>query len=156
MNKAYISLGSNLGRRGDNLDSAIAKLNAHEKIKVDKVSRQYETYPEGKLDQPMFLNSVAKLSTELMPQELLKALHDIENELGRLRIEKWGPRTIDLDILSFNDMTVNEVDLKIPHPLMAERSFVLEPMSEIAPDFVIPGYKLTVKELFDNITGVVK
>ena len=130
--KAYLGLGSNLGNREGNLQRACEMLGALEKSKI------HETEPFGVLDQPKFLNMVCVVETELSPRELLEHCQEIERKIGRQKREKWGPREIDIDILFYGDQVVDEPDLKIPHPGIAEREFVLEPLREIAPDFVHP------------------
>jgi len=137
--KAYVSLGSNLGDRAATLDQAIRRLRERAGLRVTAVSPVYETEPEGILDQPKFLNQVAELETELDPEDLLGILRGIENDLGRVRRERWGPRTIDLDLLLVGDRRVDSPTLKLPHPRLHERRFVLEPLADVAPDLAIPG-----------------
>ncbi len=144
---AYIGLGSNMGNREENLDRAIALLDGTGKIRVTAVSSYYNTAPVGYLQQEDFLNAVAEIKTGLTANELLKVCNSIELELKRERIIRWGPRTIDLDILLYGDMIINEEKLTIPHPRMNERKFVLEPLSEIAPRVLHPVYNKTVGEL---------
>ncbi|HEY5563150.1 MAG TPA: 2-amino-4-hydroxy-6-hydroxymethyldihydropteridine diphosphokinase [Clostridiaceae bacterium] len=129
---AYISLGSNLGDKESYINKALQSLNTPS-ITLLKVSSKYDTKPVGYLDQDNFLNLIAKIETILTPRELLNDLLKIENALGRVRTVKWGPRTIDLDIILFDNIIVQEEDLFIPHPRMAERLFVLTPLNEIAP-----------------------
>jgi 2-amino-4-hydroxy-6-hydroxymethyldihydropteridine diphosphokinase len=133
---AYIGLGSNLGDREKNIEKAINLLKKTEKTKVNKASSLYETEPQGYEKQNKFLNGALELETSLSPFELLKALQGIEKKLGRRRVIKWGPRTIDLDILLYDDLEIDEKDLKIPHPEMLKRTFVLVPLKEIAPHLV--------------------
>jgi 3-oxoacyl-[acyl-carrier protein] reductase len=148
---AYIGLGSNLGNRQDYLDKAIEAFQEHAGMAVRQVSSYFETDPEGgPPDQPDFINAVAELETTLEPNELMQALLKIERDLGRVRREKNGPRTIDLDILLYDDVILDDPDLKIPHPRMHERGFVLEPIAEIAPDFVHPVLGDTMAELWDK------
>ena len=135
---AYVALGSNLGDREAYLWQALGLLAAHPSLQVQKVSSFYETEPVGYLDQGMFLNAVAQLETDRTPQELLKILQAIENRLGRQRGIRWGPRTIDLDLLLYGNQTIEEPELIIPHPRMLERDFVLVPLAEIAPDLLLP------------------
>jgi 2-amino-4-hydroxy-6-hydroxymethyldihydropteridine diphosphokinase len=119
---------------------ALARLNAHDGIDVQRVSRLRETDPVGYEDQPRFLNGVARLQTELEPLELLGVLLDLERDLGRTRHgPRLGPRTIDLDILLYDSRIVDEPELRIPHPRMAERMFVLEPLAELDPGLEVPG-----------------
>lgn len=127
-----------MGDRKANLERALDELAAHPRIDVVKVSSFHETAPVGYVDQPDFLNAVAQVETSLTPRELSEAVHSIEDQMGRKRTIRWGPRVIDMDILLFDDMQVDEEGLQIPHPRMMERSFVLEPLAEIAPDLVLP------------------
>lgn len=111
----------------------------------------HETEPWGMKDQPRFINMVLEIETELEPEELLGILKDIEKKVGREESFKWGPRTIDLDILLFDDITLNRDDLKIPHPLMQERDFVLRPLCEIAPDKKHPVLRSSMDELLQQL-----
>jgi 2-amino-4-hydroxy-6-hydroxymethyldihydropteridine diphosphokinase len=142
----YIGIGSNLGDREKNCLHAIELLQ-QKGITVTKRSSLYETEPWGFKDQPYFINMVIEIETELEPKELLRRLKDIEREVGREESLKWGPRLIDLDILIFENIILNEDTLKIPHPLMHERDFVLRPLCEIAPDIKHPVLSKTIKEL---------
>ncbi|HBA50596.1 MAG TPA: 2-amino-4-hydroxy-6-hydroxymethyldihydropteridine pyrophosphokinase [Lachnospiraceae bacterium] len=136
--RAYIGLGSNLGDREGYLSGAVRALGAHPLTELKKVSKLLVTKPYGGVEQDDFLNGVAEIETLMNPQQLLEALHEIENEAGRKRTLHWGPRTLDLDIL-FYDKTVMETEnLVIPHPDLENRRFVLEPMAEIAPAFRHP------------------
>ncbi len=139
MTKVYLSLGSNIGDRKSYLDRAIKSLNNLEETTVTTVSSFYETPAWGKTDQADFLNCCCELETQLVPQALLSACQKIEKDLNRVRHEHWGPRTIDIDILLFGDGVINEENLKIPHPYMLERTFVLVPLEEIAPDLIFGG-----------------
>lgn len=134
MPTAYIGLGSNLGDREATIQAAIAALPG-----VVAVSRLRETAPFGVLDQPPFLNGAAVIETTLSPRELLDKLLAIERELGRERRERWGPRTIDLDLLLYGDAVVDEPGLTVPHPRLQERRFALEPLHELDPELVVPG-----------------
>lgn len=137
---AYIGIGSNLGDRQENCLHAIYLLEK-KGIIIKKRSSMYETEPWGIKEQPNFINMAIEIETYLNPKELLKILKKVESEIGREESSKWGPRSIDLDILLFNDLIFIEDDLKIPHPLMHERSFVLRPLCEIAPDKIHPVLK---------------
>ncbi|MFC1624579.1 2-amino-4-hydroxy-6-hydroxymethyldihydropteridine diphosphokinase [Candidatus Omnitrophota bacterium] len=128
----YIGIGSNLGDREKNIQDAIKMLLDTDKLEVRKLSRIYETQPVGGPPQPKYLNGVVEVETDLEPKELLFATQRIENGLGRKRSVKYGPRTIDLDILTYGDKIIDEPDLKIPHPRMAERDFVQKPLGDIA------------------------
>jgi len=131
---SYIGLGSNLGDRLANINKAIEYLRENQDIAVEEVSSIIETEPQGGPPQGKFLNAVVKIRTALKPKELLRVLQGIEEKLGRVRNIKNGPRTIDLDILLYGDEKIDEPDLKIPHPRMRERSFVLRPLLEIEPN----------------------
>ena len=135
---AYLGLGSNLGNRKANLDQAVELLKAHPGIQINKVSSYYETEPVGYTDQPDFLNAAVEIETELSPRELLNTVLDIENKMGRKRTIRWGPRVIDIDILLYGTGQIEEEGLQIPHPRMMERRFVIEPLSEIAPELKLP------------------
>lgn len=145
MADVYLSLGSNLGDRSANLQAAIKRLD--EAGTVRAVSDFYETEPVELTSQPWFLNSVVALETGQSPPALLKTLLAIEHEMGRLRLKDKGPRVIDMDILLFGDLVVDERGLKIPHPAMQQRRFVLEPLVEIAPNALHPGLNKTSREL---------
>jgi len=147
---AYIGIGSNLGNRQKNCLRAIELLQKKDII-VTKRSSLYETEPWGVKDQPRFINMAVEIDTSLKPKELLKILKNIEKELGREKSSKWGPRIIDLDILLFDDIILNKDNLKIPHPLMHERDFVLRPLCEIAPDIYHPLLKMRMHELMQKI-----
>jgi 2-amino-4-hydroxy-6-hydroxymethyldihydropteridine diphosphokinase len=137
---AYIGLGSNLGDRERTLRAALARLNAAHGIRVLAVSRFRETEPVGFTAQPKFVNAAAALDTELEPRALLDALLAVERELGRTREgPRFGPRTIDLDLLLYGDTVVDEPGLHVPHPRLHERAFVLEPLGELEPALVVPG-----------------
>lgn len=141
---AYIGLGANLGDRERTLRRALDLLAARAGVAVDAVSTFRETEPVGYLDQPRFLNGAARLETELTPRELLAALLDVERQLGRDRsgprsAVRWGPRTVDLDLLLYDDLELDEDGLTVPHPRLHERGFVLEPLAELAPGLVVPG-----------------
>ena len=133
---AYLGIGSNLGNRKKNINLAIEKINQIKSTKVTKISSIIETDPVSNIPQGKFLNAAIEINTSLLPNELLNNLQSIENELGRIRCVKNAPRTIDLDILVFNDQNINEENLVIPHPRMRQRDFVLVPLREIAPELV--------------------
>ncbi|MEP9410936.1 MAG: 2-amino-4-hydroxy-6-hydroxymethyldihydropteridine diphosphokinase [Candidatus Brocadia sp.] len=144
----YVGLGSNVGDRERNLFSAYGHIISTEGIQPLKLSRFYETAPVGGPPQPMFLNAALGITTGLSSHQLLERFRHIENLMGRVRKEKWGPRTIDIDILLYGDEIVNDDQLKIPHPLMHVRLFVLEPLVEIAPNVVHPVFKKTIFRLY--------
>ena len=142
---AYLSLGSNMGDRAVNLRAAIRQLDKAGPLLA--VSALYETQPVDVPDQPWFLNCVAAVETGKTPRELLKLALSIEAAMGRLRLREKGPRKIDIDVLLFGNCVVDEPGLKIPHPAMHQRRFVLEPLVEIAPDALHPVLKKTAREL---------
>ena len=145
----YLSLGSNVGDREANLHRAISRLGAIGKIQA--TSSFYETEPVEFAAQPWFLNCAVALETEKMPKQLLSSIARIEQEMGRRREQKKGPRTIDVDILLFGSAVINSKDLTIPHPGLHQRRFVLEPLSEIAPEQRHPLFKCTIRELRDAL-----
>ncbi len=154
MSVAYIGIGSNLGNRQENCLYAIELLQK-KGIIVTKRSSLYETEPWGLKDQPRFLNMAIEIETGLEPAALLRILKGVERELGRPKAHeekslKWGPRIIDLDILLFDNIILNEDNLKIPHPLMHERDFVLRPLCEIAPDIKHPLLKVSIIDLLQQ------
>lgn len=153
MNKIIIGLGTNLGERKQNLDGAIDLLNAHEAITIERVSSIYETKPVGYAKQGKFLNMVIKGRTDLKPSALLDACQAIEKKLGREDTVVNGPRIIDLDILVYNNENRQLDNLRIPHPRMHERAFVLIPLHEISPDFIIPTSGKEVADLVDHLSN---
>lgn len=138
MNTAYIALGSNQGNRAGYLQDAVDKIHQHDKIIVEKESSIYETDPVGYTEQDKFLNMVIKVNTELTPVNLLKVLQGFEYFFGRKREVRWGPRTLDLDILLYNQENIETEELIIPHPRMWERAFVFVPLMEIAESNDLP------------------
>lgn len=149
---AYIGLGSNLGDCRANLQTALSDLNGHPNIALIRTSSFYSTAPLGP-KQPDFLNAVAQVRTSLPADELLLALHLIEQDLGRQRQEHWGPRTIDLDILLYAEMVIDQPDLTVPHPQMHLRSFVLKGLCELEGDLIHPLLGCTVRQLYDRLNG---
>lgn len=139
MAKAFVGIGSNLGDREEHLRRAVELLTAEDAISVLASSQLRETEPVGPVAQGPFLNGAVQVETELGPRELLERLLAIEERLGRVRRERFGPRTIDLDLLVYEDAVVDEPGLTLPHPLLHERRFALEPLAELAPDLEIPG-----------------
>lgn len=147
-NRVYIGLGSNIGNRKKNLEIALKEI---AKISVIKnQSKIHETEPVEYKNQNKFLNIAIEIDTKLSPHELLKKLQEIEQKMGRTKDVEKGPRVIDLDILLYNNEIINKPTLKIPHPSMHQRSFVLDPLSEIAPQIKHPALNKTINELRKN------
>ncbi len=151
MTKVFLGLGSNLGDREKNIKEAVRQLQESGIAGEMRTSSLYETEPEGIKEQPLFLNAILEMETDLSPRDLLDMLQAIEKRLGRKKVQKWGPRIIDLDILLYGDLILREEDLEIPHPLLAKRSFVLDPLAEIAPGTIHPRLKMTISDLRDNL-----
>lgn len=149
--EVYVAFGSNMGERNQYIKKAIAALQLQEDSRVLKVSSIIETEPYGVTEQDKFLNGVLKMETKLTPWELLDSLHRIEADANRERKIHWGPRTLDLDILLYDDMVLQEDDLCIPHVDMQNRVFVLAPMAEIAPYKRHPVFGLTMKEMLSQL-----
>ena len=149
--RATIGLGSNLGDREANLRQALEHLAQTPDTAVVRASSLYDTEPVGVEEQPHFLNAVAQLETQLTPQQLLWNLKLIERRLGRVRSQRWGPRTLDLDLLLYEDLVLDEDDLQIPHPELAKRSFVLVPLVELDPLLVHPATGETMLALLQKL-----
>lgn len=149
MNKVYLQIGSNLGERDRLIFHAVEGISEHVG-KINTRSQIYESTPWRVDGQQNYLNQVIEVQTLLSAEDTLVTVLKIENELGRVRIEKWGERLIDIDIIFFNNEIIETPDLCIPHKHMHERNFVLGPLNEIAPDFIHPIYNKTVSELFDK------
>jgi len=151
---AYLSLGSNLGNREENLRQAIRALDLREGIRVVAVSPLYETDPVGYVEQSAFLNMACAVETDLSPEHLLREVLAVEQELGRVRTIRWGPRTIDIDVLLYGSMTFHGESLQIPHPAMTERAFVLVPLRDIWPGGPLPVWNQKIehylKQTADN------
>lgn len=150
---AFIGLGSNLGDRYGNIARAVDKMRLLAATRVEDQSSDYLTAAVGPGDQMPYVNSVVKITTDLSPRELLAALKAIEKAMGREETYRWGPRIIDLDILLYDSDVVDEADLKIPHLEMHKREFVLEPLSEIAPEVVHPVLKKTARQMLQELRG---
>ena len=150
---AYVGLGSNLGNREANLQAALSRLAALPTMMIKRVSSLYETAPVGVTEQPEFLNAVAALETSLPAADLLDVFLHLENQLGRVRTFRWGPRVIDIDLLLYGDAQIALPFLTVPHPRLRERAFVLVPLAEIAPKLVLPGDTKTVEELANYFCG---
>jgi len=135
----YLSLGSNVGDKKQNLAKAMDMLAKLPKTRITKISGFYETEPWGGVEQDSFINNVVEIETGLSPEQLLTECQSVENSLGRKRTVRWGPRTIDIDILTYGDLRLSSEKLIIPHPYLEVREFVLAPLREIAPDFILPS-----------------
>ncbi len=153
MTDAVVALGSNLGDRKSSIRASLARIEELPCTSVVRVSALIETDPVGPIEQGTYLNGACLLETDLDARKLLAELLSIERELGRDRDreERWGPRMIDLDLLVFGDEIINEPGLTVPHPRIAERLFVLEPMNEIVPELIVPPGRLTVHQLYQRL-----
>jgi len=149
-NTVYISLGSNIGSKIDNINTAVDKIKLIENITITNYSSLYLTKPWGYLEQDYFINQVVELKTDLSPLKLLHELQDIEIKMGRKRTKKWGPRIIDIDILLYGEKVVRCEELIIPHPHMRERLFVLIPLQEINSELVLPDGTY-IKEVLSRV-----
>lgn len=149
--RAFVALGSNIGDRQGYLDGGVQALRADPCIRVKQVSTYYVTAPYGGVEQEDFLNGAAELETLYTPQELLEVLHTIEQAAKRERLVHWGPRTLDLDILLYDDLVQDDSLLTIPHPDMQNRDFVLKPMAELAPHVFHPVFRKTMGQLLDAL-----
>jgi len=143
--RAALGLGSNLGDRASYLQSAV------DALRPVAVSHFIETEPQGGPQQGRYLNAAVVIETDLDPRGLLARVHELEREAGRERAERFGPRTLDVDVLLFGDVEMDEASLTIPHPRMTQRAFVLGPLAEIAPDWVVPGTGRTVGQLHEDL-----
>jgi len=150
-NISFIALGSNLGDRFQYLKEAVMQLNNHECVELINTSSIYETDPIGYEDQSAFLNMVVKIRTSLSPLPLLELLQEIERECGRKRDIRWGPRTLDLDILLFNQENIETEQLKIPHPRMTERAFVMIPLFEVDQSVYVPNQAHSISSIIDSL-----
>lgn len=144
----YLGLGSNLGDKLEFITKAIKQISRLKNVEITRTSSMITTAPYGKTDQPDFLNCVIKLETDLKPEDLLKKCLHIENQLGRIRKEKWGPRTIDIDILLYEDNIINSELLVLPHPQLHKREFVLTSLNELCPNLVHPILNKKIKDIF--------
>ena len=147
---AYISVGSNLNNPYQQVKSAIGKLKIADNIYIETISGWYLSDPVGPKNQSRYVNGVIKISTRLSPNQLLKKLHEIEDAHGRIRNMRWGPRTLDLDILLYGSRMMNTKKLTIPHPEMKIRNFVLTPLADIEPDLVLPDGSILSSLLENN------
>lgn len=146
---AYIGMGSNLGDRLCHLRSALGLLRSRADLGVTRCSRVYQTRAWGLADQPDFLNAVVEVTTSLPPHDLLRVCLDIERALGRVRSVRWGPRTIDLDVLLYGQERISSDDLTVPHPSLERRVFVLAPLAELAPEAMLPSGRSVAQALAD-------
>lgn len=146
--KAILSLGTNIGALRENLDQAINHISNHPQIKILRISTYLTTKAWGNENQDDFLNTAVLIETNISPEELLKVVLSVESKMGRVRTLKWEPRIIDIDLILCDDLIINEPHLKIPHPLMHERNFVLSCIIEIAPDFIHPVMNKSIDELY--------
>lgn len=151
MMTAWIGMGANVGDRLGSFRAALAELESLDSTEVVRVSSVYDTAPWGVTDQERFLNAVVEIRTELSAGELLSELLRIEGRCGRVRYERWGPRTLDLDILLYGDEIIVTDELTVPHPRLAQRAFVLMPLAELEPTLVVPGLDSTVAALLDEL-----
>ncbi|WZL72898.1 2-amino-4-hydroxy-6-hydroxymethyldihydropteridine diphosphokinase [Clostridiaceae bacterium 35-E11] len=149
MTKAYLGIGGNIGNKKENIQTAITFLKNHPHISVSRISSYYETAPVGYVDQDWFLNIVVEIDTALDPYALLNYCHEIEQNLKRKRLIRWGPRTIDVDILLYEGFASQDEELTIPHPRMHERAFVMIPLYEIAKDLII--HNTPIKGIVENL-----
>jgi 2-amino-4-hydroxy-6-hydroxymethyldihydropteridine diphosphokinase len=146
-NRVYLGLGSNIGDRIKNLESAIKRLEKNPLVAIGNASSFYETEPVGYKGQGWFVNQAVEIETAIAPLGLLRALQGIEKEMGRERRERWGPRIIDIDILFYGNLILAITELTIPHPHIHERRFVLVPLAEIAPSFMHPVFNKSIERL---------
>lgn len=147
----FLSLGSNINNPKANLDKTIKILSAHQSVNICKTSKYYRTAPVDYLHQPEFINCAVWIKSALNIHKFYKLIKKIEKEMGTQKEFKNGPRVIDIDIIFYSDQVIMTSDLKIPHPKMHERKFVLVPLEELKPDFIHPELRLTVKELLENL-----
>ncbi|MFQ5811004.1 MAG: 2-amino-4-hydroxy-6-hydroxymethyldihydropteridine diphosphokinase [Armatimonadota bacterium] len=154
--RVYLGLGSNIGDRAAHVTRAIALLDAGTGLSIRRASSIYETVPWGEEQQRAFLNAVLVAETDLAPGELLAATQSVEKTMGRQRTRKWGPRVIDIDILVYGDHIVEEAGLRVPHPLLRERQFMLVPLLEVAPELTLPGGGRVADLVDADASGIVR
>jgi 2-amino-4-hydroxy-6-hydroxymethyldihydropteridine diphosphokinase len=152
--QAWVSIGSNIGDRAAYIARALTSLSALPDTEVTGVSSLYDTAPVGEEDQPSFLNAVAEISTDMEPVALMRSLLSIEEDCGRTREKKWGPRTLDLDLIIYDDVEMDAPELTLPHPRAKARAFVLIPLAEIAPELRFPGHDMTVSRMVEGLGDV--
>jgi 2-amino-4-hydroxy-6-hydroxymethyldihydropteridine diphosphokinase len=151
--RCYLGLGSNLGDRARAIRESVDLIAAGGDVEVKALSSLYATKPWGKEDQPDFVNAVAEVETSLRPEELLARAKRVEGEMGRRSRQRWGPREIDIDLLLYGDEVVETGDLRVPHPGIEERAFVLVPLLELAPDLLHPGSGKRLAESLEQLTS---
>jgi len=147
--RVYLGLGSNLGNRRRNLAVALERLAPL--VRIEAVSSLYETQPVGPVEQPLYLNAVCRCVTGLHPLALMRHGQEVEREIGRRPGERWGPRPIDIDLLLYGDQVVDRDELRVPHPELANRAFVLVPLAELDPGVRVPGLGRTMSELLETV-----
>jgi 2-amino-4-hydroxy-6-hydroxymethyldihydropteridine diphosphokinase len=153
--RAYLGLGGNIGDARATIRAAIAGLERRG-VRLVARSSDYRTPPWGKTDQQPFINACAVVETTMEPHALLESCLDVERELGRVRLEKWGPRIIDIDVLAYEDRVIDTSDLVVPHPYMLDRAFVLVPLAEVAPDLIVSGAPVSEHVRRFDATGIEK
>ena len=151
MATAFIGMGANLGDRAGHLSGAAASLGEQRGVRIVRGSRVYETAPVGVTDQPEFLNAVLQVETDLTPRALMDLLLQVERQFGRVRREKWGPRSLDLDLLLYGNRVICDTGLEVPHPHLHERDFVLVPLCDLCPDGRHPVLKETFRTLKQSL-----
>ncbi len=147
----FLGIGSNLGNPENNCREAIERISEIEGVKVLRASSLYKTEPVGITDQPWFVNAVAEIRSHISPGELFNGLKKVETAMGREAVQRWGPRIIDIDILLFDQDVIDDENLKIPHPEMHKRRFVLTPLNELAPYAIHPAFGVSIKGLLERI-----
>ena len=151
LSRAYIALGGNLGDLKQAFNQARSDIEATDNIHITACSKLYRTAPVGPAGQPDYLNAVIEIETSIQPDALLNLLHRIEDANGRVRAERWGARTLDLDILAYGDLQIHSKALTIPHAMISQRMFVLRPLCDIAPKWQHPQLKVTVEQMIDQL-----
>jgi len=153
-NTAYISTGSNMGEKLENCRKALAALDRTDTVQIESMSRFYLTEPMDYSDQPWFVNAAAKIRTSLNPDDLLAVLKSFEVEYGRVDGGvRFGPRSLDFDIIFYNDIIIETPQLTVPHPRMHNREFVLRPISDLAPEMIHPVFNKSIRELLDDLSA---
>lgn len=152
---AILGLGSNVGNKVANIDDAIARLAVSDDVRINARSQNYRSAPWGVLDQDWFVNACVSITTKFTPHELLAHCQSVERDMGRVRDQRWGPRVIDVDILTYGTMKIDDPNLIVPHPLIAQRGFVLVPLRDVAPNFHMNGQ--SISQMIDamNVTDIV-